>query len=156
MVDAETFRRACGKFATGIAIVTARGTDGQPHGLTVNSFTSVSLTPPLVLVCLDRECNLLLHFLPMGNFAIHLLRHDQEDISIRFAEWETGRFTGLDWKEGLAGVPVLAHALATLQCRTRELIEAGDHIILIGEVLQADYSEGLPLLYFSGAYQRLE
>ena len=150
------FRSVCGKFATGITIATAVGTDGQPHGLTVNSFTSVSLHPPLVLICLDHRVRLLEPCLQSGYFGINILSEHQEALSCRFAQSGVDRFADIAWRSGQTGVPLLPEVLATLECRLVQTLTAGDHMVLIGEVLHLACREGKPLAYFGGAYSRVQ
>ena len=148
------FRRTCGRFATGVAIATLRAADGSPHGITVNSFTSVSLRPPLVLVCIDHQAASREHFQTQEYFAINVLRTTQRDLSVRFAEWPEGRFEGVPWSPGSGGAPVLADVLAVFECRKYQLLTAGDHDLVLGEVLRCSESPGEPLLYFGGAYRQ--
>ncbi len=151
-ITSHLFRRACGKFTTGVAVATVLGPDGTPHGLTVNSFTSVSCTPPLVLICIDHRSTVLPYLRRSRFYGINVLREEQVDISQRFAFRSEDRFDGLEWAGGETGVPLLEHAMASLECRLHQTHEAGDHAVLIGEVVSARVNEGKPLLYFGGAY----
>lgn len=154
-IDATIFRSTCSKFATGIAVATVRGSDGRPHGLTVNSFTSVSLAPPLVLVCVDYRAAALPHFRTSRYYAINVLREDQREVSAAFAQKKEDRFESLKWSDGADAVPILDGALACFECRVSQTVEAGDHAIFIGEVVRARCHEGRPLLYFNSGYARL-
>jgi 3-hydroxy-9,10-secoandrosta-1,3,5(10)-triene-9,17-dione monooxygenase reductase component len=154
--DPTQFRRACARFATGVTVSTALGADGTPHGFTANSFTSVSLEPPMVLICVDNRANVLRHFEQAGYFGVNVLAADQEAISVRFAERGLDRFVGIDWRAGETGVPLLGGALARLECRTSQQMVAGDHTIILGEVLHAEWEEGSPLLYYASAYHTAE
>jgi flavin reductase (DIM6/NTAB) family NADH-FMN oxidoreductase RutF len=151
-VDEARFRKTCSQFATGIAITTVTGLEGQPLGVTVNSFTSVSCAPPLVLVCLDYRSSILPHFRNSAYYGVNVLRENQRDISVRFSQPELDRFIGIGWRTGATGVPVLDEMLATMECRVAQTVEAGDHAIFIGEVVRADYAEGRPLVYFGSDY----
>ena len=142
-----TFRQACARYATGITIATTIASDGTPHGFTANSFTSVSLEPPLVLICIDRSANIIDQFRASKYFGINVLSASQEDLSNRFAIRGYDRFEGVNWTAGSTGVPLLEGALARLECGIEKIIEAGDHDIFIGRVLGAEYVEGEPLLY---------
>ena len=155
-VDPLSFRRACARFATGITVTTVRGPDGEPHGLTANSFTSVSLTPPLVLVCIDHSCNVLPMLRAATHYGINILREEQRPISSRFAQRGLDRFNGIPWRETSAGVPVLLGVIGFLECRLVQAVDAGDHCILIGEVIATEFSDGRPLLYYNSAYRGLE
>jgi flavin reductase (DIM6/NTAB) family NADH-FMN oxidoreductase RutF len=152
----ELFRRACALFPTGVAVVTTRASDGTPHGLTVNAFCSLSLTPPLVLVAIDRCCSLLETFENSGHFAINFLSVEQRDLSIRFSELPEGRFSGVSWTPGPHGAPLIEGIIGSIECRTSQVIDAGDHRALIGQVVAANCGEGDPLVFFRGGYRGLE
>ena len=154
-IEQHHFRRVCSKYATGITIVTVLDSRGAPHGLTVNSFTSVSLSPPLVLFCLDRQTAILNHFRLETRFAINVLEEEQKDISSCFARSGYDRFEGVAWRPGETGAPLLPEVLATLECGVTQMVEAGDHIIVIGEALHATWRDGQPLIYFNSSYQSL-
>ncbi len=150
------FRKACGAFATGVAVAAVMGRDGKPHGLTVNSFTSVSLEPPLVLVCIGHKAATHGPFSSASAFTVNILSEEQRDLSARFASSHPNRFEGVDWYEGELGAPVLNGALAVLECEMRERMEAGDHTIFLGLVRRAGVRDGAPLVYFSGKYRELK
>ena len=124
--------------------------------MTVNSFTSVSLDPPLVLVCIDHKARILDHFQKSDLFAINILRETQQELSMRFARPGEDRFGAVEWYAGDTGAPLIPNALSTLECTVFQRVEAGDHTILIGEVVSAIRHEGRPLLYFSSSYQILD
>lgn len=149
------FRRVCGLFATGVAVLTTRAADGAPHGITINSFSSLSLQPPLVMVAIARDCTFLEHFETSGFFAVNILREQQLNLSIRFAELPEGRFTGISWTPGGTGSPVIDSVLAVLDCTTVEVIDAGDHRVLVGRALDVRAGEGRPLIFFEGRYTLL-
>ena len=151
----DVFRQACALFASGIAVATVRATDETPHGLTVSSFTSVSMEPPLLLVCIDSSCIFLPHFRAATSFAVNVLNENQRDLSVIFSEKPEGRFDGVNWFAGVSGAPLLRDCLATIECRLATITEAGDHAILLGEVVKAESREGKPLLYFNRDYRRL-
>jgi flavin reductase (DIM6/NTAB) family NADH-FMN oxidoreductase RutF len=150
--DPAQFRRACARFATGITVSTALAPDGTPHGFTASSFTSVSMEPPLILICVDHRANVLRHFEQATHFGVNILAEDQEALSVRFAERGLDRFVGIDWHAGATGVPLLGGALARFECATRQTVAAGDHTIILGEVLHAEWQDGAPLLYFASRY----
>ena len=154
-IDSVLFRQACGRFATGITIVTVIGPDGAPHGMTVNSFTSVSLDPPMVLVCIDRKATILPKILATRSIGINILAEDQRDLSTQFARRGMDRFEAVAWTAGELGVPVIAGSLAHFACELTREVDGGDHLILIAEVRQFQYSEGQPLLYFASGYANL-
>lgn len=154
-VGPQAFLRACAQFTTGVAITTVLDPAGAPLGMTVNSFTSVSLQPPLVLICIDQKARILDHFLTCEFFAINILRENQQSLSMHFARPGEDRFGSIEWYPGNTGAPLIPNSLATLECAVFERVESGDHTIVIGEVLSAIRHEGRPLLYFSSAYQTL-
>ena len=154
-LTAEEFRRATGRFTTGITIATVRDSQGAPHGLTVNSFTSVSLEPPLVSICLGHAVSLIDTFQAATYFGINVLAEDQRPLSERFAHKGHDRFEGIEWHPGPNGAPLLAGVLAALECRTVERIRAGDHDIFLAQMVTARVAEGSPLIYFASRYRRL-
>lgn len=154
-VTASAFRHACARFATGVTVVTVVDEAGHPHGMTVNSFASVSLDPPLVLVSIDLRNAILGHFLSRRFFGINILQEGQEEISRRFSNPAEKRFEGIEWTRGSSGVPVLRDMLATLECAVTRSFEEGDHAVLIGRVIHATFSNGRPLLYFGSEYRSL-
>jgi flavin reductase (DIM6/NTAB) family NADH-FMN oxidoreductase RutF len=149
------YRRTCALFATGITVITTVDEKGHPHGMTVNSFSSVSLEPPLVLICVDLKNALLGHFMTSAWFAVNVLAEDQEDVSRRFSSASENRFHGIDWEPGEAGVPLLHGVLARMQCALTKTFEAGDHAVLVGEVRHAWHGDGEPLLYFKSTYRKM-
>ena len=155
-VSPELFRRACALFPTGVAVLTTRAPDGTPHGLTVNAFCSLSLEPPLVLVAIDRACSLLDTFAKAERFAINFLSVDQQDLSVRFSQLPEGRFTGVSWTPGSEGAPLIDDTIGSIECRTTNVIDAGDHRALIGKVVAASVGEGDPLVFFRSAYTMIE
>jgi flavin reductase (DIM6/NTAB) family NADH-FMN oxidoreductase RutF len=155
MSSEHQFRLVCGRYATGVAVATVLDGGGDPHGITVNSFTSVSLAPPLVLICLDKRARILELFRPGCHFAINVLNEFQREISEHFASPKRDRFNGVEWHAGGNGVPLLRRGLAFLECAMRNRIPAGDHDIVIGEVLEARVEEGRPLIYYGSSYRKL-
>jgi flavin reductase (DIM6/NTAB) family NADH-FMN oxidoreductase RutF len=154
-VDSDLFRRACSRYATGIAIATVTGDDATPYGLTVNSFTSVSCCPPLVLICVDYRSSLLPHFRATPYYGINVLADSQRSLSVRFSQRQPDRFEGLQWELSEHGVPLLADCLACLECAISQTVEAGDHAIFIAEVISATHRDGEPLLYYRSSYRAL-
>ena len=154
-VPADAFRRACGRFATGVAVATALDRQGTPHGLTVSSFTSVSLDPPLVLICLGHEVTVIDAFRAARFFGINVLTEAQRELSERFARKGLDRFDGLPWHPGSTGVPLIPGALAAMECAAEQRISSGDHDVFIGRLVDARIGEGKPLLYFSSRYHSL-
>jgi flavin reductase (DIM6/NTAB) family NADH-FMN oxidoreductase RutF len=156
MVTPDLFRQVMGNFATGITVVTTRDAHGKPYGLTVNSFTSVSLDPLLVLVCLDNRLSGLKAFQDSKIFGVSILSQHQEDISRMFAKKDSERPASI-YYEGKLGVPLLRNSIAIMECETVKVYEGGDHQIYLGEVKAAEVlsDKDGPLMYFRGRYQRL-
>ncbi|HYI69543.1 MAG TPA: flavin reductase family protein [Skermanella sp.] len=151
--DRRAFRNALGCFATGVTVVTTVTDAGEPVGLTANSFSSVSLDPPLVLFCLDRASHNLDAFRAAGRFAVNVLGDDQRDLSVRFSTTIGDRWDGVVWERWETGAPVLNGCLAALDCETEAIHEGGDHVIIVGRVQRlAATTDGKPLLYFRGNY----
>lgn len=156
-VSSDLFRRACGRFATGVAIATALDKSGAPQGLTINSFTSVSLDPPLILFCIDKEAQSLDAFHSAAAFAVNILAANQRELSDRFARVRGNRFSGIRWNPGDAtGAPLIEDAICTIECKKESCIEAGDHFIFLGLMVDAHPGSGSPLLYFAGNYEHLD
>jgi len=156
-ISRDAFRRACSRFATGVAVATVLDRDGKPHGLTINSFTSVSADPPLVLICLDQSCSLLTHFSGSGHYALSFLSEEQQELSNRFAALPEGRFQGVTWKPGPAtGMPILDGSIGFMECSVHQQIVAGDHTLFIGHIEDCGgQPEARPLLYYASAYQKI-
>jgi flavin reductase (DIM6/NTAB) family NADH-FMN oxidoreductase RutF len=155
-VDPDEFRSVLGRFASGVAVLTARSPDGRDHGMTVSAFCSLSLVPPLVLACIDRGADMHELLREATHFGISILAEEQEALSRRFAEVPSNRFDGVGYSRGESGVAMLDDALAHLECTRLEHYDAGDHTIYIGEVERAEAMPGRPLLYYRGGYTQLE
>jgi flavin reductase (DIM6/NTAB) family NADH-FMN oxidoreductase RutF len=154
--DPRTLRAALGCFATGVTIVTCLDRSGRPVGLTANSFTSLSLEPPLLLVCVAKTASSAEALTAADHFAVNVLQTGQQPASIRFAAKEADRFGGTPWSPGEYGPPILPESLGVFECAAHAVHEGGDHHIVVGEVLRASFDPSLdPLLYFRGRYRRL-
>lgn len=154
--DPRTLRDAMGCFATGITIVTTLDEEGVPAGLTANSFTSVSLDPPLLLVCIANGAGTAPLLRGAAHFGVNVLQIGQQPASNRFATKGQDRFSGLPWAPGQTGVPLLGGSLVSFECQREAVHEAGDHFILVGRVVRAQFEPHRdPLLYFRGKYRRL-
>ena len=155
-IDPAEFRRILGHFATGVTVLTTHHADGRPTGLTANAFCSVSLTPPLVLVCIDKNAESYTAFGESRVFCVNFLTQHQETLSRRFAKHGGEKFDGVGFRAGSAGCAILDGALGYLECQIRQEIDAGDHTIYLGEALDAAAGDdGEPLLYYRGGYRRL-
>lgn len=153
--DSSTFRRTLGMFATGITVITARARDGSLIGLTVNSFNSVSLTPPLVVWSLANTSTALAELEACEYYAINVLAADQEALSNLFASKAADRFANVAWEPGLGGAPVLAGCCAVFEVRNTLRHPGGDHVMFVGEVERCDRTERAPLIFFNGRYCQL-
>ena len=155
-IDPSTFRATLGRFASGITVVTAADAEGRDVGMTVSAFSSLSLDPPLILVCVDHGASVAPVLEHCDRFAINVLSEEQEPLSRRFAEREVDRFDGVAYHRGEHGIALLDGALAHLECRVHARYPAGDHTILVGAVEATALNEGHPLLYYRGGYGRLD
>ena len=154
-LDPTRFRAALGRFASGVTVLTMRDAEGKDHGMTATAFSSLSLEPPLVLVCVDRAASMAAPLEHATHFAVNLLSSAQEEYSRRFAEKESDRFAGVPLQRGVGGLPLVEGALAHLQCRVHARHPGGDHTIVVGEVLDAAAHDGDSLLYSRGRYHRI-
>jgi flavin reductase (DIM6/NTAB) family NADH-FMN oxidoreductase RutF/DNA-binding MarR family transcriptional regulator len=148
----KEFRNALGSFATGVTIATTKDESGDPVGVTASSFNSVSLDPPLVLWSLAKNSLSRDAFCNSGHFAVHVLAASQEDLSNRFARSGEDKFDGVEWRDGKLGSPVFGQHAALFQCKTKHQYEGGDHVILVGEVIDFEAREEAPLLFHGGSY----
>ena len=153
-IDSLKLRRCLARFATGVTVVTCRSRDDVLCGVTANSFTSVSLEPPLVLWNISRNSNSVNAYLHAERFAINVLTAGQRDLSSHFAKSGSGLFDVALYEDS-GGVPVLKDTLAWMICRTHQVLECGDHYIIVGEVEDFQFSDGPPLLFFNGQYTLL-
>jgi flavin reductase (DIM6/NTAB) family NADH-FMN oxidoreductase RutF len=154
-VSPDAFRSALRKFASGVTIVTVAAGD-ELHGMTASSFASVSLSPPLVLVSLDKTSRTLALVAETGRFAVNVLRSDQQVVSHAFSQPGVKPFATIPYRAGANGAPVLDDAIAVLECSTYRVLEAGDHEVVLGEVTAAAVPGGDPLVYYDGTYRSLE
>jgi flavin reductase (DIM6/NTAB) family NADH-FMN oxidoreductase RutF len=156
LVTPDEFRAALGRFASGVTVITVNTAEGEVHGMTANAFCSVSLRPPLVLVCIDQLAETYLHLHERGQFGVSVLQKSQEALSEFFADPERNPDAayrlGIQYKKLNSGTPVLEDALANLDCMVTAAHPAGDHTIFVAEVREAVLDEGAPLLYFRGRY----
>ena len=154
------FRRVVGNFATGITVITVEREPGHVHGMTANSFASVSLDPLLILVCIDHNARLLSFLKEQGRFGVNILKDSQQAVSEHFAkplqEPEATTFLGIQFLWTSSGIPLIQDALAHLACNVAAEYPAGDHTLFIGEVESMDVSPGEPLLYHRGQYRRVQ
>jgi flavin reductase (DIM6/NTAB) family NADH-FMN oxidoreductase RutF/pimeloyl-ACP methyl ester carboxylesterase len=151
-IDPKDLRRAFGTFMTGVTVVTTKDAQGLPRGFTANSFSSVSLEPPLLLVCISKLAGSFETFTKSQNFAVNILAENQKDVSGRFASKAPDKFANLDWSPGTSGSPLIKGAVANFDCAQHQIVDAGDHIILIGRVISYSYKDASALGYARGGY----
>lgn len=154
--DKKQLRGLLGQFATGVTVVTTTGQDGRKIGMTANSFTSVSLEPPLILWNIAKTATHLEDFRECEHFAINILNEQQEQTSNHFARSASDKFNSIDQVEEILGVPVLSDALATLVCKSYQWVEAGDHYIILGQIEHCSINSGKPLLFHNGKYHQAQ
>ncbi|MEP6945733.1 MAG: flavin reductase family protein [Acidobacteriota bacterium] len=149
------FRAALSNFASGVTVVTTTDAAGRMHGITVSAFCSVSLDPPMVLICIEKTTASHYAFEESEIFVVNILAAHQRDVSERFASPYLDKFAGVDFEVGMLGAPILSGALVNLECRLRHSLNGGDHSIFVGEVEDARFDSGQPLVYFAGEYSEL-
>ena len=154
-IDTREFRNALGCFATGITVITALDESKAPVGLTANSFTSLSLDPPLVLFCVDRTIKSFQAMHANRHFAVNILREDQERLSRQFAKSGAEKWNGVEFESWETGCPIIAGCVANLECDVEEMFEGGDHVIIVGKVRRMKFDAApdcRPLLFYRGKY----
>jgi flavin reductase (DIM6/NTAB) family NADH-FMN oxidoreductase RutF len=154
-IDDAGFKLAMSHFASGVTVVTTEH-EGHQYGMTVASFASLSLHPPLVLVCIEKSVKTHDAIVGAGKFGVSILAHEQSAISNKFASRSDDKFTGVEVENGPLGVPLIAGAITTLECRLHEQLAGGDHSIFVGEVVEAQTRDGAPLLYFRSGYRDMQ
>lgn len=154
-IEKNELRRVLGHFATGVTVITTLRKSGELHGLTANAFTSVSLIPPLVLVCVDKKAESYPCFEESGVYTVNILASDQEDLSRRFAVSGGQKFEGVSYRIGANGAPILSGTIGYIECKVASACDGGDHTLYLGEVQQAETREAKPLLFFRGGYREI-
>lgn len=154
-IESRKFRDAMGEYATGVTVITTTDDDGSPKGLTANSFTSVSLEPALLLWSLGKDSRCYTAFMAGRDFAVHVLNHSQQDLSDLFASMDDDKFSEIEWSKGVSGAPVLHDFAARFQCEVEAQHEAGDHVIVVGRVIEMQHKPSQPLLYYKGQYANI-
>ena len=154
-IDKNELRRVMGHFATGVTVITTLNKAGQLHGLTANAFTSVSLAPPLLLICVDKKAESYPSFEESKVFTVNVLGDEQEALSRRFAVSGGDKFQGVAYRLGANGAPILDGAIAHLECKLAAAYDGGDHTIYLGESQEAETRDGKPRLFFRGGYREL-
>lgn len=154
-IDSDRFRQTLGYFASGVTVITTAH-QGELYGITVSSFSSLSLNPPLILICIDKSAITHEILLRAGQFVINVLDKRQEHLSRRFATTNADKFKGVAWHTGTLGLPVLDNVLAVIECQTHATFDGGDHTIFTGMVIDSSLNEGAPLLYYRRGYRELK
>ena len=155
-ISKDEFRAALGRFASGVTVVTTRDRTGRLHGITVSAFCSVSLEPPLILVCIDKTTGSHQALHETSSFVVNVLRDDQQYLSDRFASFVADKFDMVKYRSGIDELPVLEDVLANLECRLVYAHEGGDHTIFVGQIERATVTDGKPLLYWHGNYGKID
>jgi len=154
-IEKNELRRVMGHFATGVTIITTVSAAGQIHGLTANAFTSVSLEPPLLLISVDKKAESYPSFEESKVFTVNILSDSQEALSRKFAVTGTDKFTGVAYRSGGNGAPILYGVIGHIECRLYATYDGGDHTLYLGEIMEAETREGKPLLFYRGGYRAL-
>jgi flavin reductase (DIM6/NTAB) family NADH-FMN oxidoreductase RutF len=154
-VTEDEFRSALSRFASGVTVVTTKDGSGVLHGITVSAFCSVSLRPPMILVCIEKTTGSHYAFNESDQFVVNILDESQQEVSERFASQLADKFLGIDHELNAGGVPVLSGCIASLECRLRMAWDGGDHTIFVGEVEKVSVRSGDPLIYFYGGYRTI-
>jgi flavin reductase (DIM6/NTAB) family NADH-FMN oxidoreductase RutF len=154
-VTPDDFRAALSRFPSGITVVTSRASTGDLHGITVSAFSSVSLNPPLILVCIEKTTGSHMAISETGLFVVNILASGQDEISERFSLPASDKFEGVNYHTGAGSIPVLDDALVNLECRIENSFDGGDHSIFVGAVETVSIRDGDPLVYFHGNYRDL-
>lgn len=155
-VTEDEFRNVLGRFPSGVTVVTSLAADGKDHGMTVSAFCSVSLSPPLVLICIEKTASAHPTLTTCDSFVVNILSADQEQAARRFAIVDIDRFEGVGYSRTQKGIAVLDGVVAVIECRRSSLYEGGDHTVIIGAVESARAENSKPLLYYRGGYSQLE
>lgn len=154
-INRDEFRAALGRFASGVTVVTLKDAGGNLHGITVSAFCSVSLDPPLILVCIEKAAGSHHAFAENEVFVVNILRESQQHYSDQFASYFPDKFDGIEFETNVDGVPILRNTLASLECRLTNAHDSGDHTIFIGLVEKSFVADEQPLIYYHGNYRKL-
>jgi flavin reductase (DIM6/NTAB) family NADH-FMN oxidoreductase RutF len=155
-IGRDEFRAALGRFPSGVTVVTTKDAEGRFHGITVSAFCSVSLEPPMILVCIEKTSGSHYALLESEFFVVNILAEGQETLSNRFASTSPDKFDGVDYRPGPGAIPVLEDAFVTLECRLIHAYEGGDHTVFVGLIEKSAAKDENPLVYWHGNYRKLE
>lgn len=151
----QDFKKAMGLFPSGVVIVTTVAADGSKHGFTASAFSSLSLDPPLILVCLANSADCFETFVMGDKLAVNIIGEQQHDLAFKFATKGVDKFEGNEFVEGSTGLPIISDCILSLECNIKNTFPGGDHEILIGEVLHANINEGTPSIWFEGSFRNI-
>lgn len=149
----EIFKKAMGKFPSGVVIVTTITPNGEKCGFTASAFTSLSLDPPLILVCLANSADCYNNFVTGEKFAVNVIGHQQHELAFKFATKGVDKFDGDEFEDGDSGLPIISNCILSLECNMKNTFEGGDHEILVGEVQHAKLNEGTPSIWYEGSFR---
>lgn len=155
-ITEQEFKNALSLFASGVTVITTKDSDGIFHGLTVSAFCSLSLRPPLILICIEKTTGSHNAFEESGEFVVNILRENQAHLSNHFATPLDDKFMGIEYFTNGNNLPILKNALVSLECRLKNSYDGGDHTIFVGEIEKSHINEGKPLVYCEGNYRKLE
>ncbi|CAN5204185.1 hypothetical protein BH09ACT6_BH09ACT6_05090 [soil metagenome] len=155
VVDGDLMRRAMAQFASGVTVITTLDGDGQPVGCTMSAFSSLSLDPPLVLICVGKDRNMAGHLSKSAGYVVNILGVGQDKLALNFAGRNTDRFSDTLWEPGLFEMPRLLGVICNVECRLWSITDGGDHLIVIGEVVDVHIQPGTPLLHSQGSFNRV-
>jgi flavin reductase (DIM6/NTAB) family NADH-FMN oxidoreductase RutF len=154
-ISKDEFKAALGRFASGVTVITTKDAHGDLHGITVSAFCSVSLEPPMILVCIEKKTGSHHAFVEAKKFVVNILAEEQAEVSNQFAFKHEDKFEGISFHYGIDELPVLEGCLANLECHLKYSYDGGDHTIFVGEIQNAHLSDGKPLTYFHGNYHQI-
>ncbi|MBX7170326.1 MAG: flavin reductase family protein [Pyrinomonadaceae bacterium] len=154
-ITSEEFRASLGRFASGVTVITTKDSNAHLHGLTVSAFCSVSMNPPLILICIQKTTGSHHAFEQAKCFVVNILEESQQDVSNHFASHLDDKFTGQNYHLSEHGLPILDNCLVNLECNLKNSYDGGDHTIFVGEIENAKFSDGKPLTYFHGKYHKI-
>jgi flavin reductase (DIM6/NTAB) family NADH-FMN oxidoreductase RutF len=154
-ISNDEFKASLGRFASGVTVVTTKDNDGNLHGLTVSAFSSVSMNPPLILICIHKNTGSYSSFEESKAFVVNILEESQQNISNHFASHLDDKFSGQNYELNENGLPILADCLVNLECSLKNSYYGGDHTIFVGQIEKAKIADGKPLIYWLGKYRQI-
>ncbi len=154
-ISNDEFKAALGSFASGVSVVTTKDAAGKLHGITVSAFSSVSMNPPLILVCISKATGSYRSFEESNTFVVNVLHESQKNVSNNFASHADDKFAGQNYELNEQGLPILADCLVNLECTLKHSYDGGDHTIFVGKIEKATIQDGKPLVYFHGNYRNI-